>query len=197
MSLDHLLHYIDAYGYVIIFVILCFGIVGIPAPEESLLFLIGILVGYHNLSLKLSIFSSFSGVLAGMIIAYFIGKHVGTPFFDKYGKFMGLTPERVVKVKRYYTRNAYRTIVFGLYIPIVRQISPYFAGIVRVPFCRYLLLSTIGSALWTVPVIILGYYAGYTFHISPKYAPYIGIVGAVFFLTYLLMKKLRKKTKQL
>lgn len=196
MKLEHILHYIDAYGYLLIFVLLCFGIAGIPAPEESLLFLIGILIGYHTLSFKWAFVSSFSGVLVGMIIAYFIGKYVGTPFFDKYGKYMGLTPERIEQVKKFYSRNAYRTIVFSLYIPVVRQISPYFAGIVGVPFGRYVLLSTIGSALWTIPIIILGYYAGYTFHISPKYAPYIGVVVAAIFLTYLLMKKLvRKKQK--
>ena len=41
MNIETILHYIDIYGYLIIFLFLFFGIVGIPAPEESLLFLIG------------------------------------------------------------------------------------------------------------------------------------------------------------
>lgn len=192
MTIETVLYYIDMHGYLIIFLLLFFGIVGIPAPEESLLFLIGILIGYKKLSFGYATCSASLGVFLGMIVAYILGKHLGTPFLYKYGKYIGLNTSNLERVKRNYMRNAYKTILFGLYMPGVRQISPYFAGIVHVPFQRYMAFSLLGTLMWTIPIIALGYYTGEAFHINPKYAPLLGLVSVVVFLVYILMKKIKK-----
>jgi len=196
MNLETILYYINAYGYLIIFFVLFLGIVGVPAPEESLLFLIGTLVGYHKLSFAMSTMSAGLGVMLGMLVAYIVGKRIGMPFFERYGKYMGVTPERLEKVKIYYMKNAYRTIIIGLHLPGVRQISPYFAGIVGVPFVRYFYVSLFGTVLWIFPITAIGYYAGATLHISPMYAPYIGMVFFFLFLVYIVIKKIKGKRKK-
>lgn len=195
MNLETILHYIHAYGYFIIFLVLFLGIVGVPAPEESLLFLIGVLIGYQKLSFVMSTFSASLGVILGMLIAYMLGKHIGMPFFNRFGKYMGVTGERLEKVKIFYMKNAYRTIIIGLYLPGVRQISPYFAGIVGVPFLQYFLVSLLGTVLWIFPVTAIGYYAGTKLHVSPMYAPYIGMVFFFLFLVYILIRKVKEKRK--
>ena len=193
MTIETILHYVDLYGYLIIFVLLFFGIIGVPAPEESLLFVIGILVGYQKLDLWLSIVVAVIGVWAGMIGAYYLGKRIGTPFFQRYGKYIGVTNNMIDKVKIYYMKNAYKAIFIGLYVPGLRQISPYFAGIVHVPNIRYFVMSLLASILWVVSYIVGGYYAGITFDVNPKYAPYVGVIVFVIFLMYILFKKLQPK----
>lgn len=70
MSMDSLVHYLDSYGYMIIFIFLFFGIVGIPAPEESLLFLIGILSEQQDVKLFPAVLSAFAGSFTGMLAAF-------------------------------------------------------------------------------------------------------------------------------
>lgn len=105
MNIDGILHFIDLYGYLIIFLFLFMGIVGIPAPEESLLFLIGVLIGQNKLSFGLAVLSAFLGAFIGMLIAYVCGKYVGYPFIKKYGKYVGITNDRWEKVQKKYMKN--------------------------------------------------------------------------------------------
>lgn len=197
MNIDTILHYIDLYGYFIIFVFLFFGIVGIPAPEESLLFLIGVLIAHHKFSFGWAVFYSISGAFSGMLTAYVCGKYIGHPFIDKYGKYVGITNERWEKARGKFTKNVYRTILLGFYLPGLRQINPYFAGISHIRFRGFLLFSLIGSILWTVPFILAGYYAGGIFHINPAYVPYLGVFFLVLFLLYVTFNFFLKKRKGL
>ncbi|MFZ7943861.1 DedA family protein [Neobacillus sp. 19] len=193
MNVETIVNYINVYGYLVIFLFLFFGVVGIPAPEESLLFLVGVLCIHHKLSLELVMVSSVIGAFTGMLTAYVCGRYAGSPFIKKYGKYVGITEERLEKVSSKYTKNVGKSIVFGFYLPGIRQISPYFAGIAQIPFTRFFLFSLLGTLLWTIPFILAGYVTGRIFHINPNYVPYIGIVFFVLFILYVLMKYLKGK----
>ncbi|MBV7505766.1 DedA family protein [Bacillus sp. sid0103] len=198
MNVETIIHYIDIYGYLVIFIFLFFGIVGIPAPEESLLFLIGVLSLHHKISLGLAILCSILGAFIGMQTAYSVGKYLGSPFIKKYGKYVGITDDLWEKVNRKYTKNVRKTILIGFYLPGIRQISPYFAGINNIPFRSFFLFSMLGTLLWTIPFIVGGYYAGKIFHINPDYVPYVGFIFFILFLLFVILKYIkRKKQNQL
>ena len=76
MNVDQITEYLLTYGYWIILLVLFCGIVGIPAPEETFLVFIGMLIAKHQLSFYGSIGSAFAGTLVGMLCAYFIGRKV-------------------------------------------------------------------------------------------------------------------------
>ncbi|MFB5195016.1 DedA family protein [Neobacillus sp. KR4-4] len=195
MNVETIINYINIYGYFVIFLFLFFGIVGIPAPEESLLFLIGVLSFHHQLSLGLAMLCSILGAFTGMLAAYSVGKFVGFPFIKKYGKYVGITADRWEMVSGKYTRNVRKTILIGFYLPGIRQISPYFAGINNIPFRRFLVFSMIGTFLWTIPFIVGGYFAGKVFHINPDYVPYVGIVFFFLFSLYMIFKYIKGKRR--
>jgi membrane protein DedA with SNARE-associated domain len=196
MNINTILHYIELYGYIIIFLSLFLGIVGIPAPEESLLFLVGVLIVHHKLSFGLAMICSILGALIGMLVAYVCGKFIGYPFIKKYGKYVGITDERWEKARNKYNGNVRKTILLGFYMPGLRQISPYFAGIANIPFQKFFLFSLLGTLLWTFPFIVGGYYAGKVFNINPKYVPYVGVVFLILFLVYVLIKYIKRKIQR-
>jgi membrane-associated protein len=196
MNIDTVLSYIEVYGYIIITLSLFFGIVGIPAPEESLLFLIGVLIVHHKLSFVPAVLCAILGAFFGMLTAYVLGKYVGYPFIKKYGKYIGITDERWENARNKYTKNVQKTILLGFYMPGIRQISPYFAGITKVLFREFFFFSLLGTLLWTVPFIVAGYYAGKVFNINPANVPYLGVVLLVAFLIYVLIQHFRKKKRK-
>ncbi len=193
MSIDAITQYIGLYGYIILFVCLFFGIVGIPAPEESLLFLTGILISHHQLSMGPALIYTELGAFIGMLVAYACGRYLGTPFINKFGKYIGLTQERWGNIENRYKKSAYKTITFGFYLPGIRQLSPYFAGISKVPFGRFFLFSLLGSVIWTIPIILVGYFTANSININPKYVPYVGVALFVIFIIYVLIKKFISK----
>ncbi|MBP0726689.1 DedA family protein [Bacillus sp. RG28] len=197
MNVETISHYINVYGYIIIFIFLFFGIVGIPAPEESLLFFLGILILHNQLSLILTLIFSILGAFIGMLTAYAFGKILGNSFISKYGKYIGITNQRLEKVKDRYSNNVHKSIILGFYMPGIRQINPYFAGITKIPFLKFVILSLIGAIIWTVPFILGGYYSGKVFNINPKYVPYLGVLFLFIFLISVLINYLKKNSTRI
>jgi membrane-associated protein len=196
MGSDQIIHYIQEYSYFIIFLFLFFGIVGIPSPEESLLFLVGVLAAHGQLSMSWGILFSFLGTFAGMIIGYYAGKFVGFPIINKYGKWVGITEEKAVSFEAQFTKNSSKTLIMGFFMPGLRQVAPYLSGIFSINILRYLVISGAGSLLWSITYILLGWGLGSSFPINPNYVPYLGVGLLVIFLVTSLTRYLRKKRKE-
>lgn len=196
MGSEQIIHYIQEYSYFIIFLFLFFGIVGIPSPEESLLFLVGVLAVHGQLSLPWGILFSFLGTFAGMTFGYYAGKLVGYPIINKYGKWIGITEEKAVTFEAKFTKNSSKTLIMGFFMPGLRQVAPYLSGIFSINIVRYLIISGAGSLLWAIAYILLGWGLGSSFPINPNYVPYLGVGLLVIFLVTSLMRYLRKKRKE-
>lgn len=193
MSIETLTDYLLQYGSIVIFILLFFGIVGIPSPEESLIFLIGVLIAQHQLHPIPTAIAAITGALTGMLTAYAGGRFLGYPLLHKVGKFIGLTKERWKKAEQSFKRRRKRTVVFGFYMPGIRQISPYFAGLTTMPFYQFFGLAVFGTVLWVMPFLVAGYVLGRSFHVNPSYAPLVGVFFLVVMIGWFLLKKKTSK----
>lgn len=195
MGSEQIIHYIQEYSYFIIFLFLFFGIVGIPSPEESLLFLIGVLAAHGQLSMSWAMLFSFLGTFAGMVSGYYAGKFVGYPIIHKYGKWIGISEEKAETFEAQFTKNSSKMLIIGFFMPGLRQVAPYLSGIFSINIVRYLVISGAGSLLWTISYIVLGWGLGSSFPINPNYVPYLGIGLLVIFVVTSLARYVRKKRK--
>lgn len=191
MTFDTVVGYLYEYGYIIVFLALFCGIVGIPAPEESFLVLIGLLCIHHEFSLMNAMLSAILGTFVGMMVAYGIGYFSGDLIVRKVGRFVGVTEERWLHAQRKYKQSYKRSIIFGFYLPGVRQINPYFAGATKVPTVIYVFCSFIGSVLWAIPYILVGNILGQWFDIPLSYVSLFG-----FFLLFLFILSVVLKTRK-
>ncbi|WP_040229054.1 DedA family protein [Bhargavaea cecembensis] len=196
MGIDAVMGYIQQYGYVIIFLLAVFGIVGIPAPEESMVFFTGMLIAGNQLGAAGSILCTVLGAFTGMMIAYSGGRWVGSDVLQKLGRRIGLTKERFEKMEGKFRKRRMAMIVFGFYLPGLRQVSPYIAGIAKTPLPLFAGLSLTGALLWTGPFLLAGYILGNLFDIDPLYAGYAGILFLLIYIFYLAGKSLRKRIRQ-
>ncbi|SIT84252.1 DedA family protein [Edaphobacillus lindanitolerans] len=195
MGIDQAIGYVQQYGYLIIFLLALFGIVGIPAPEESMVFLTGMLIAENQLGAAGSVACTISGVFAGMLVAYFGGRWIGTPLLRKVGGWVGLTKSRLEKLESRFSERRGPVILFGFYLPGFRQLSPYFAGMTKVPLPLFAGLSLMGTVLWTGPFLVAGYVLGKLFDIDPAYASYAGILFLAVYLVYLLAARTKRKNR--
>ncbi|WP_257348425.1 DedA family protein [Pseudalkalibacillus decolorationis] len=187
MNINDVIQAIETYGYWIILVTLFCGVVGIPAPEETFMVLVGMLIANHHLSMELSAGSAFIGTITGMIGAYWIGRSIGIPFVNKYGRFIKVTPERWSEMSEKFNRHGKLILLFGLFVPGLRQLAPYIAGTCKYPRYLYLVLTIIGSFLWTMFYIAAGYFVGETLPL--QYLPWLGVAALVLFAGTIFIKK--------
>lgn len=194
MNVDYILSLIEQYGPLIIFICLFLGVVGIPAPEETLVVIIGILIHQHALPAISSISSAFLGVFCGFLFSYIVGRYAGTPLLYKITHFLRLSDVKVRAFQEKYEANYKRAILIGLYIPGARQINPYLAGISQISFIEYLIVSLIGTTIWVVPFMSIGFFTANVVTIKYEFLPLIGVcIGFIFILYFIIKRKSRKK----
>jgi membrane protein DedA with SNARE-associated domain len=190
---NSVLTYIQSHGYIVLFLSLFFGIVGISAPEESLLFFVGIFISHAQLHLFKSLFFAISGATIGMVVAYVAGYTFGSPLLFKYGHYIGFHRRRYRYVYRHFRKRAFLLIPFGYFVPGIRQLSPYMAGVVRFPFLPFLFLSFLGASFWICLFIFVGKFLGERIHIPLHVLPWITLLFFSLFFIALYVKNRKQK----
>jgi len=193
MSVDYILELVEHYGPLVIFICLFFGVVGIPAPEETLVVIIGILIHQHALPACSSIISAFLGVFIGFLSSYALGRYAGSPLLYKVTRLLRMSDFKVKAFQQKYEANYKRAILIGLFIPGARQINPYLAGISKISFLPYVIVSLIGTTIWVVPFMTLGFFTANVVTIRYEYLPLVGIIIGLAFILYFVIKNKRKK----
>jgi membrane protein DedA with SNARE-associated domain len=158
MELIH--HWISAYGYAGIVVLLMLGIVGLPVPDETLLAFAGYLVFRRRLDMELTIISAFAGTICGISVSYLIGKASGILLLHRYGRYFSVTPERLRKATDWFTKIGKWTLPIGYFVPGVRHVTAYIAGAAELPYPIFALFAYCGGVVWSLTFILSGYFLG-------------------------------------
>ena len=157
---QQVLAWITQYGYLAIFGLLMFGIVGLPVPDETLLTFTGYLVFKGHLSLPLACAAAFAGSTCGITISYTLGRTFGLALIHRYGKYLRITEEHIRKAPARFERVGHWGLTFGYFIPGVRHVTAYAAGMSDVEPHQFALFAYSGGCLWVATFIALGYFLG-------------------------------------
>ncbi|TCO74757.1 DedA family protein [Marinisporobacter balticus] len=160
MVQDKILQLIEIYGYIGMFFALVFGIVGLPIPDEILLVFAGFLVSQGKLDYFLLIIVSFIGSVIGISTSFFIGYCLGWPFLEKYGKYFHIKQKSFSKVEKWYKRYGKYAIIIGYFIPGVRQLNAYYAGITKKSYKQFSIYAYFGGFIWVTTFITMGIVVG-------------------------------------
>jgi len=152
--------WISTYGYPAIFVLLVFGIVGLPVPDETLLTFTGYLIFKGRLHLLPAFFSAFTGSACGITISYILGRTFGLALIHRYGKYIHLTEERIQYAHNWFERVGRWGLTFGYFVPGVRHFTAYAAGMSCLSPPEFAAFAYSGAFLWASAFISLGYFLG-------------------------------------
>jgi membrane protein DedA with SNARE-associated domain len=150
------LHVINTYKYPGIFLLFIIDTMGVFLPTKTILTLCGLLVQKGQLNLLPLFFSTLAGSLTGFCVSYVIGIKVGMPLLERYGKYLLLTPDRYKKAVAWFYRFGPAFILIAYFTPGLRHITPYLAGITRMPFRKVIIFASAGASLWVLTFVSLG-----------------------------------------
>jgi membrane protein DedA with SNARE-associated domain len=157
---QQVLAWITQYGYLAIFGLLVLGIVGLPVPDETLLTFTGYLVFKGHLSLPLAFAAAFAGSTCGITISYTLGRTFGLALIHRYGKYIHITEAHIHKAHAWFERVGHWSLTFGYFIPGVRHVTAYAAGMSEVEPHQFALFAYSGACLWVATFLGLGYFLG-------------------------------------
>lgn len=159
-NLGHINFLLEHYGYFGIIIALLGGIIGLPIPDEVLLTYVGYNVFQGKMAYLPSLLSACVGAFGGISISYFLGIKLGLPFLHKFGPKVHITNEKINKTKALFTKFGPILLFVGYFIPGVRHVTAYLAGINSYSFKKFALYAYSGAVVWCLTFITLGRFLG-------------------------------------
>lgn len=164
---DHLKEMVREYGawtYAILFAIVFTetGVVIWPfLPGDSLLFAAGTLCaqpadgGPAPLDALTLCLVLMTAAIIGDNVNYHIGYYLGPTVF-KNPKSFWLNPRHLERTHEFFERYGGKTIILARFMPIVRTMAPFVAGIGKMNYGQFLAYSIAGGTLWVFGFVWLG-----------------------------------------
>lgn len=195
---DHFYFLLQHYGYFGIIIALTLGIVGLPLPDELLLTYIGFNVFQGNLSYLFALLSALIGAMIGISISYLLGIKLGAPFLHKFGPVFHLTKKRIDTTTKLFSKFGPYLLFIGYFIPGVRHVTAYLAGINSMSFKKFAIFAYLGAAFWGFTFITLGLELGGNWQRVEGYGSYhsVYIITFLFISTLVVIYFYRSKRKK-
>jgi len=100
------------------------------------------------------------GAAAGSLAGYLIGAWGGRPLLDRYGRYVHIHPDDLDRADAWFARYGGRAVFLARFVPLLRALINYPAGVARMPIGRFLLFSILGSIPWNLALVTAGWVLG-------------------------------------
>jgi membrane protein DedA with SNARE-associated domain len=168
-NMHHLLetwfHWVLTGGYIGIIVLMAMESSIFPVPSEIVIPPAAFLAAQGKLSFTGVVLAGVLGSYLGSAITYWASRLIGRPLIVKYGRFVLVTPKKLEQAEQWLARYEAGGVFFARLLPVVRHLISIPAGIVRMNFGLFSLVTIAGSALWCW---ILAYLGDKAYRLEPE-----------------------------
>ena len=187
---------VSLWGYPGIVVLMFLESSFFPFPSEIVIPPAGYLASQGEMSLTLVIAAGIAGSILGACFNYWLAVRWGRPLFERYGRFVLLSPATLERSEEFFARHGHISTFIGRLLPGIRQYISLPAGLSRMNLAVFIIFTTLGAGIWVVILALTGYLIGNNQDLITTYLQQITIaVGGLCFLLivgYILYRKKRK-----
>lgn len=149
------------WAYILLFAVIFFEtglVVTAFLPGDTLFFLAATLAATGHFNLPLLLLLGIVAALLGDTFNYWLGSQVGPRAFS--GRIRFLHAGHLLRTNLFYDRHGGKAIIAARFIPLLRTLAPFVAGMGAMPFRRFILYTLISVAVWLFRFGVAGYYFG-------------------------------------
>lgn len=163
--LPHLISQMGSTFYLVLFLLIFCetGLVFMPfLPGDSILFLCGSFAASSNCHLNILI------LLILLVIAAVLGDNINFAIGKKFGKHILkyqkwrklINPKYIRKANEFFRKYGTLAIFTGRFIPIIRTVIPFTAGISKMEIQKFRIFNLLGGMVWVTVTLVGGYLFG-------------------------------------
>ena len=159
-----LFYLIERGGYVGIFFLMLAETIFPPIPSEVVMPLAGVVAAKGGLEFGFVALAGTAGAMAGNLFWYWVARSIGLmrikQILLRYGRWLALDWSDVVRIRWLFRRHGRSLVLIGRTLPTIRTIISLPAGVARMELKRFLIWSTIGTAIWSTGLAAAGWLLG-------------------------------------
>ena len=195
---------VERWGYLGVLFLIAVENIFPPIPSEVILTFSGFLTTYTAMGKWGVIWAATAGSLVGAMALYGVGRACSAEKLErllngKLGQILHFNGDEVHSAFAWFQEKGKTTVLICRCIPILRSLISIPAGMAGMSMAVFLPFTILGSFLWNVILVNLGVIAGGAWEEVVEKTGMLGqivtwlLVAAVFFGTWLLMKRMKKK----
>ena len=198
--------WVQHWGYLGIVILMAMESSIFPVPSEVVIPPAAFLAAQGHLNFSGVIIAGTVGSYLGSAITYWVSRLLGRPLILRYGRFVLLTPEKLERAEVWLERYEGGGVFFARLLPVIRHLISIPAGLIKMGFSIFSLVTIAGSAIWCY---VLAYLGDEAFRVEPKLlenpeammrfikgqSHWLILVVVLFASLYLLTLRLTSKTK--
>lgn len=155
---------VSALGYPGIALVMAVENIFPPIPSELVMPFAGFLAASGRYNLIGVIVAGMVGSVVGALVLYYVGmwadELIIRRFVRRFGRFFLLSEADVDNALAFFSRHGDAAVFFGRLIPLVRSLISVPAGMQRMPLPKFLLLTMLGTTIWSAILAVAGYFLG-------------------------------------
>lgn len=159
VHLDALVADYGMWVYAILFLIVFCetGLVVTPfLPGDSLLFAAGAIAASGQLDVVLLCALLIVAAISGNAVNYWVGRLAGREMQRRFPRL--IRQQHLDRTHDYFERYGGKTVIIARFVPIIRTVAPFAAGVGQMTHLRYQLYNVTGSLLWVLLLVPAGYF---------------------------------------
>jgi membrane-associated protein len=159
VHLDTLVANYGVWVYAILFLIIFCetGLVVMPfLPGDSLLFAAGAIAASGRLDIVVLCSLLIIAAIGGNAVNYWVGRLAGPEMQRRFPRL--IRQQHLDRTRAYFERYGGKTVIIARFVPIIRTVAPFAAGVGQMSHLRYQSYNVTGSLLWVLLLVPAGYF---------------------------------------
>jgi membrane protein DedA with SNARE-associated domain len=160
-------HFVRDAGLPGVFALMAIGSACIPIPSEVVMLFAGFAVAdpgksasHHHMTMLGIVLAGLLGTMVGSWVTYGIGRGGRLELLERHGSKLHMGPAQIGRAEHWFERFGEPVVFFGRMVPLIRAFVSLPAGVARMPFWRFSVLSFLGSIPWVLALAFAGHALG-------------------------------------
>ncbi|MFL6021140.1 MAG: DedA family protein [Gaiellaceae bacterium] len=173
-------HFIEDYGLLFLFAIVCLESAGLWVPGETALIAAAVYASNGHLSLESVIAVAAVAAIIGDNLGYWIGREGGRRLLNHWAATRRFAERTLPPAERFFERHGGKAVFLARFFGGVRVTGAWIAGMSRMNWWRFLFWNAAGGIVWAIGVSLLAFYAGKAAADAlERYGIYAAIAGGI------------------
>jgi membrane protein DedA with SNARE-associated domain len=185
--------FISSTGLPAVFILMALESACLPVPSEAIMLFAGSSVADGELTMIGIVTAGVLGNLVGSWAAYAVGYYARLDLLEK-NRLIHLPPKYLKWADDWFERYGDATVFFTRMLPIIRTFISLPAGVAKMPFWRFTVLTLLGCIPWVLMLGLIGESVGENWEDwrdKLHYIDYAVVAAAVVLVVYLLVRRRR------